>query len=265
MTAPKNSLEACDFTRSFVRFRIDITRKMPTTVSHPPPWTVNNVRMPLECLATVTREGRSHAFGLSASCKTERVFVERGIWTEPNADMCAVAGDGQFMVVTRYDRAKKGVMLHPPSLGEKPDRQCVDPAEALDALSLDVRRRPARRLESLDAIIEALKGDRELVSRTVYSAEGAEVAVEYPVKTANFSERDRYYQVDTGPVLFFGEATGSRLIERLHLAYVAHLGGDWAEFLVSRPTPLESLPVSVHHFSESRRVPSENSVWLVDG
>ncbi|MGH8018979.1 MAG: hypothetical protein ACREIA_11925 [Opitutaceae bacterium] len=80
----------------------------------------------------------------------------------------------------------------------------------------------------------------------------------------NYSERHRYYQVDTGPVLFFGEPTGRNLIEHLHLAYIAHLGDDWAEFLVSRHTPLEELPVSVHHFSEVHRVSAKNSLWVVD-
>ena len=254
----------CDFARSYVRFRIDVTRKKPLTVSHPPASTLNNVRMPLECLATVAQQGQSQQFGLGASCKTERVFVDREIWTTPNADMCAIAGAGQFLVVCRYDKANKGVMLHPPSLGEKPDRQFVDPAVALDAASLDVRRRAARRLDSIDAILDALRSDREIAARTTYRSDQAEVTIEYPVKVVNFSERHHYYQVDTGPVLFLGEATGPHLIERLHLAYVAHLGGDWAEFLVSQPTPLEDLPVSVHHFSAARRIKSENSLWLVE-
>ena len=254
----------CDFSRSFVRFRIDVTKRMPLTVSHPPPFTVNNVRMPLDCLATVTQGGQSQQFGLGASCKTERVFVDRDIWTKPNADMCAIAGAGQFLVVTRYDKAHKGVMLHPPSLGEKPDRQYADPAEALDALSLDVRRRTASRLDSIEAIVEALRSDREVAARTTCRVDQAEVTIEYPVKVVNFSERDRYYQVDTGPVLFLGEPTGPHPIERLHLAYVAHLGRDWVEFLVTQPTPLENLPASVHHFSAAHRIKAENSLWLVE-
>ena len=36
-------------------------------------------------------------------------------------------------------------------------------------------------------------------------------------------------------------------LEHLHLAFVAHLGKDWAEFIVSKPTPLEGHDVLVHH------------------
>lgn len=65
-----------------------------------------------------------------------------------------------------------------------------------------IRRRPARRLDSIEATLEVLRGDLEVVSRTTMAIDGGEVMLEYPVKTVNYSERHRYYQVDTGPVLF---------------------------------------------------------------
>lgn len=233
------------------------------TVSRPAPTTLNNVRMPLECLATVLRSGKRFEFGLGTSCKTEQVFVEQDVWMKPNADMCAVIGANQFLIIKRWDKVDKGVLLYPPSLGPQPERQCVEPANAFETAGLTIRRRPSRQLDSIEEIIEVLNGDGEVVSRTSYDIDGDEVTIEYPIKTVNYSERHRYYQVDTGPVLFFGEATGPQTIEHFHLAYVAHLGGDWAEFLVCRPTPLENLPVSVHHYSESRRVTAQNSLWVV--
>lgn len=234
------------------------------TVSQPPPTTLNNVRIPLECVATLSRDGKQETFGLGASCKTEQVFVESGVWMNPNADMCGVMGGGKFLIIKRWDRVNKGVMLHPPSLGVQPERQCVDPAEAFESHSLDIRRRPARRIDSIESILEVLNSEREVVSRTTYAVDGGEVTVEYPVKTINFSERHHYYQTDTGPVLFFGEATGTHPIEHFHPAFVAHLGGEWAEFLVSRPTKLDDVPVEVHHYSETRRVDARNSLWAVE-
>ena len=264
MNLSESPSQVCDFARSFIRWRHDTTKKRLLTVSKPVPTTLNNVRMPLECLATVVRDGFSHEFGLGASCKTEQVFVERDVWMQPNADMCAVSSADQFMVIKRWDKADKGVMLHPPSLGPQPERHSVDPAEAFETHSLALRRRAARCIEAIDEVIELLSGDREMVARTEVAIDGGKMTVEYPVKTVNFSERHHYYQVDTGPVLFFGEATGSRLIEHLHLAYVAHLGGTWAEFLVSRLTPLEGHDVAVHHFSEVRHVAARNSLWVVE-
>lgn len=260
MGTPTSSI--CDFSRSFIRWGIDTHKKPLLTVSRQPPTTQNDVRMPLECVATVVRDGESHVFGLGTSCKTEQVFVERDVWMEPNADMCAVAGAGQFLILKRWDRTDKGVRLHPPTLGVQPERQCVDPAAAFYTQSLALRQRAARELTTTDEIITVLAGDRPVAARTTWAIPGGEVTVEYPVKTVNWSERHRYYQVDTGPVLFFGEATGTNLIEHFHLAYVAHLGGDWAEFLVSQPTPLAGLPVAVHHFSGVHRVAARHSLWV---
>lgn len=254
----------CDFSRSFIRWRHDTTKKPLLTASQPPPTTLNNVRMPLECLIILSQDGKRIEFGLSASCKTEQVFVERDVWMQPNADMCAVSSANQFMVIKRWDKTDKGVMLHPPSLGAQPERQYINPAVAFDSHSLVLRRRSARRIQTIEEILEVLLSDEEVVSRTRYFCELGEVFLEYPVKTVNFSERHCYYQVDTGPVLFVGEPSGPALIEHLHLAYVAHLGRSWAEFLVSRPTSLERTPVSVHHYSEVRRVEASNSLWAVD-
>lgn len=263
MNTPESTL-VCDFARSFIRWRSDTTKKPMLTVSQPPPTTLNNVRMPLECLMTVEGAGQRSEFGLGTSCKTEQVFVERDVWMEPNADMCAVSSADQFMVIKRWDKVGKGVMLHPPSLGPQPERQCIDPALAFETHALALRRRQARRIGDIEEIIQVLSGDREVVARTTVRTLQGEVTVEYPVKTVNFSERHRYYQVDTGPVLFCGEPTGGQLIEHLHLAYVAHLGGDWAEFLVSRPTPLDGHGVAVHHFDEVHHVTAENSLWVVE-
>lgn len=265
MNAPQFSLTVCDFARSFIRWRSDTTRRKPLTVSQEPPTTLNDVRMPLDCLAVVARAGRQDEFALGASCKGEQVFVERDVWQQPTADMLAISGAGQFMVIKRWDKANKGVMLHPPSLGVQPERQYVDPAAAFESNTVAIHRRAARRLESIDAILEVLGGNREVTARTTFPIDGGEVTIEYPVKTVNYSGRHRYYQVDTGPVLFFGEPTGINLIEHFHLAFIAHLGGDWAEFLVSRPTPLDNLPVAVHHYSETRRVNAQNSLWVVAG
>ncbi|MFM1550114.1 MAG: hypothetical protein ACKJSG_11980 [Lentisphaeria bacterium] len=89
---------------------------------------------------------------------------------------------------------------------------------------------------------------------TIWISDGLPVVIEYPVKCVNVSERELYYQTDTGPVLLPNDRTDTDLpIERFDLAYVAHNCPDWAEFIVSVPTPV-SEGVSVDHYSESRRV-----------
>ncbi|HRE80741.1 MAG TPA: hypothetical protein PLN52_06820 [Opitutaceae bacterium] len=266
MASPEHTTQVCDFTRSYIRWRSDTTKKPMLTVSQPPPTSLNNVRMPVECVVTVRQQGTESVFGLGTSCKTEQVFVERDVWMRPNADMCAVSSADDFLVIKRWDKVDKGVMLFPPSLGPQPERQRIDPALAFDTHALALRHRRARQLTDIHEIIEVLSDVEKVISRTCFSIAGFEVTVEYPVKTVNFSERHRYYQVDTGPVLFFDPSADSskKMIEHLYLAYVAHLGGDWAEFIVSQPTPLEGHGVSVHHYSDVRRVAAQNSLWVVE-
>ncbi len=243
-----------DFTRSYVRFRLDTLKKPPVTVSQKLPMTLNNVRGPLECMAALTDSaGQVHKFALMASCKSEQVWVERDIWHQPNADMTMIAGEDQFLVYKRWDKLDKGVMLFPPTLGPQPERQVERPAEAFDSYALELRTRPGRPLDDLDDLLAALFEGTPIVARTEYEAAGYQVALEYPVKVVNFSERERYYQVDTGPVLLPDFAAAGSLIERLQSAYVAHNCPEWAEFIVCAPTALTD-DLKVHHYSLSVRL-----------
>jgi hypothetical protein len=109
-------------------------------------------------------------------------------------------------------------------------------------------------LGSVDAILDALFTDTPVVAQTEYDASDYRVLLEYPVKVVNFSERERYYQVDTGPILLpdFEREYRSPL-EGCRLAYVAHNCPDWAEFIVCVPTPLTDA-IKVHHYSRSIRI-----------
>jgi hypothetical protein len=92
------------------------------------------------------------------------------------------------------------------------------------------------------------------VAQTEYETSNHRVLLEYPVKVVNFSERERYYQVDTGPILLpdFDHEYRS-LLEGCRLAYVAHNCAEWAEFIVCVPTPVTD-NVKVHHYSQSIRI-----------
>jgi hypothetical protein len=250
------NIQITDFGKSCVRWRIDTTKKPVKTASHELPMTLNNVRALLDARAVITEKasGRVYDYVLDASCKTERVRIPRDIWTEPNADMCMIAGRDEFMIYKRWDKTDKGVMLHPASLGPQPERQVDDPAECFDAFSVDIVLREGRVLKNTGEILKTLFSDAPVVAQTEYEEAGYRVLLEYPVKTVNFSEREHYYQVDTGPVLLpvFEGSHGSPL-EACRLAYVAHNCPEWAEFIVCVPTPLTD-KLKVHHYSRSIRI-----------
>jgi hypothetical protein len=261
-------MQVCDFGRSFLTFRIDMLKKQPITVSHKPPFTLNNARIQLDCRCQITfpDSGQTTEYVLTASCKSEQVAVTEGIWTEPNADMCAVGSQDDFMIVKSWDRNNKGVKLYPPSLGDQPERQITKVADALDSLKIHIHLTTGTLLENVDQIVEAVLANRPVVSRTEYTTgDGLSVVLEYPVKTINASERENFYQIDTGPVLFVAADTekAENPIARLRHAFIAHNAPDWAEFIVNVPTPLAD-GISVNHYSKVVRATTRNSLIAID-
>ena len=256
-------MKVCDFARSFLTFRIDVQKKPQTTVSHKPPFTLNNARIQLECRCQLSnaKSGVFAEYVLGASCKTERVNVTEDIWTQPNADFSPVMSREDFLLIKSWDKCDKGVMLYPPSLGAQPERQVGKIADAWDSLRIDVRMTEGKILGTTEQIVQATLENRPLISRTEFDApNGQHILLEYPVKTMNASERDGFYQIDTGPVLFPDFADGCRNpMESFRLAFIAHNCPDWAEFIVNVPMPVAD-GVSVNHYSQVRRVNCRNSV-----
>ena len=81
-------MQTVDFARSFLLFRNDYLKRPAPTASHAPPSSLNNVRILLECVCEIAdkQADKAQTFVLGASCKTERVGVDRDIWLHPNAD-----------------------------------------------------------------------------------------------------------------------------------------------------------------------------------
>jgi len=259
-------MQVCDFSRSFFTIRIDRNSKSAQTMSKDEPWTVNNARFPVECRCILTDGDRQVEYLLGASCKSEWVNVDSGVWDSPNADMCMIQSEEDFLVIKSWDHRGRRIPLHPPTLGDQPLRQSGKNADAFDRVDRSVRMTEGQVLKTTDQVIEAGLGNRPLVSQTCFSLDdGKKVVLEYPVKDCNFSDYDHYYQVDTGPVLMPDPSrNGEPWIENLELAFIAHSKPDWAEFIVNVPTPLAG-GISVDHYSESRRIDNtENMMFAVD-
>lgn len=263
-------LVVTDFARSFVRFRIDLNITKPRTVSQPPPFTLNNARFPVECRCQITRSDghgtKSVDYFLGSSCKAEQVHVRENVWHDPAADMCLVASTSEFLVIKSWDRNNRGVMLSPPTLGPQPERQAGLCSDAFTSLRFDIRESPGQLLATTDRIINAVLENRLLVSQTEFTTpEGAHVLLEYPVKVINVSERERFYQVDTGPVLV-PDATafdGTHNISVLRLAFIAHNTLGCTELLLNVPTPVGH-GMSVNHYSRVLKVAAQNRMIAID-
>ena len=89
------TVEAIDFSRSFLWWRIDTDMVPPGTITVPPPYALNNARVPLDCLCTITAPGGlvRRRFALGTSCKTEAVgaYLEGAIDITPSLTFTAGA------------------------------------------------------------------------------------------------------------------------------------------------------------------------------
>lgn len=255
-------MTATDFSQSFLTFRIDTQKKPPQTVSHKPPWSLNNARIQIECRLEVSDKitGQSQSFVLGASCKTERVGVDRDIWTVPNADFAPVFSDTHFLHLKTYARAGEGVELYPPGSGVQSERQVGLISAAFDNVRIDLVPSEASTLMSAKEIVEATLANRVLNASTRIENDRYIATIEYPVKTMNANERDAIYQTDTGPVLFPDlSCEPDQMLTNLQLAYSAFNCADWIEFLVRVPTPVQE-DIDVYHYSKSVHCKATNEV-----
>ncbi len=231
-------MQTIDFSRSFLTFRIDTEKKMPQTVSHKPPWSLNNARIQLECRLQVTdkRSGDQQSYVLGASCKTERVGVKQDIWTEPNADFAPVFSETEFLNIKTYARAGEGVPLYPPGSGTQSERQLGQQAEAFDSARIDIVECAGTRLDSAMDVVEATLANTVLNARTTIESDHCTAVIEYPVKTMNASERNGFFQTDTGPVLLPDfDCEPDQMLSHLQFAYAAFNCPDWIELLSAPP------------------------------
>ena len=258
-------MQAIDFSRSFLTFRIDTLKKPPQTVTHKPPFSLNNARIQIECRCEVKERasGRVQEFVLGASCKTERVGVERDIWTEPNADFMPIVSVDTFVSLKTFEKADKGVPLYPPSLGTQPERQMVRISEALDSLLIDIGWCEGDVLETPQEIVESVLANEPIMARTEIQSERYVAIVDYPVKTMNANERDMIYQTDTGPILVPDlSLEPDALMGSLSLAFSAFNCPTWTEFILRDRTPVAE-GVNVYHYWRTLRLDCSNRILRI--
>jgi hypothetical protein len=191
------------------------------------------------------------------------VGVEKDIWTQPNADFVPIFSNEKFMNLKTFDRADRGVMLYPDSLGVQPERQVGVVAEAFDSLRINVSYCEGEVLETKQRIIENALANEPLVARTKIDEERFEVTLEYPIKTINVNERDQIYQTDTGPILLPDLSQEQHdLISGMELAFTAFNSANWAEFLVRTKAPVGE-GIFVYHYCRPIRLSCNNQVIRV--
>jgi len=250
-------MSTIDFSRSFLTFRIDTLKKPPQTVSHQPPYSLNNARIQLDCVCDITEIAtkQTQRFVLGVNCKTERVGVTENIWLTPNADFVPVVSQDQFLNIKTYAwiGQEQGVTLFGHNR-QQPDRQVGSTHEAFDSLKIHVAEVAGELLANPQAIIDATYAHQPLSAVTEFATDRYQVAIHYPVKTFNVNERDNVYQTDTGPVLWPDlSREPADLIAGLNMAFTAFNCPEWIEVLVRVPTDAPN-GFKVYHYTDSIRL-----------
>ena len=257
-----------DYSRSTFTFRIDTTVQKPITVSHKPPYSLNNARITLECCCEITDKNGNNStmYVLGAECKTERVGVKADIWTEPNAGFHLVVGRDEMLIIKNWAHRDVKVMLHPESLGPQPLRQADLIKNAWSDFRLDLCTTSGKALDSAESIVQATLEKRPILAQTEYDDGDFHVCIQHPVKTMNANERDSIYQTDTGPIIL-PDLSSRRLaranlrIEVFDLAYSAFNCPEWAEFVICAPTAVTDR-ISVDHYSKFRRIENTRNAMI---
>jgi hypothetical protein len=244
-----------DFARSTLTFRIDLDKIPTRTLSHRPPYPMNNARVVLDCRCRIADRvtGRTQTIVLGATCKTERVGADADLWLVPNGDFIPVISDDEFMHIKSFARAGL-ISKVETGLTEQPDRLRIPIEGTFERVHLDLVEREGDRLDDAAAIVDAVLANDRLVGIHRFGSERYRVEIEYPVKTINANERDWVYQTDTGPILFPDlDCEPDELLTRLELAFTAANNPSWAEFIVRVRTPIAD-GVEVYHYSKAVRL-----------
>ena len=151
-------MQTCDFTKSFFHFETDHETQSPLTVTVQQPITRNQVRIPVECRCEVTnlQTGTTTQYVLGASCKTEKVNVDRDVWLVPNADFCVVSSAETFLIIKRFERLDVEVPTEA-NMAKPVCRQVEKSDRAWTRHSRNLHMVAGRQLELPDQVITTLR------------------------------------------------------------------------------------------------------------
>ena len=220
----------------------------------------NEARFWIESTTTIVdeRSGRAETWYQCGSCKSERTFAERDLFTPDNYDFLPVFGPEHGLIFRRKAYAHEGYREVRP----------IDTMFGGPIYRVQVAER-AQRLGSNREVREATHSGAPLVGRTEIRNEqlGLRAVMEYPIKTMNTHTARDLYQVDTGPVLLPDLSRNwERWADALSLAYVAFNDWSFADFVIEAETTIYGsggAPAKVYHYSQLLTLPAQNQLFAL--
>ena len=249
----RDTVKVLEFARSTILFRIDLDVLPPRTLSHKPPFAMNNARIQIDSVCRITdrASGRVHTFVLGGDCKTERVGAERG--PLPRSQRRLHPDLLRRHVHAHQDVRARGHAGRRPTRRGRASRATDSPRRSPRRSSTPTWTSSSARASCWRtgrAIVDAVLANDLIVGIHRLSTDRYDVEIEYPAKTINANERDIVYQTDTGPILWPDlKRDPADLLTGLELAFTAANAPDWAQIIVRRRTPIAD-GVEVYHYAE---------------
>jgi hypothetical protein len=254
----------CDFQRSFMAFTLA---------------GVNTARIQIDAICRVTEGDATREYVLITPCRSEDTHgTGSRLFMVPNYEF-----SGFF---ERSDVEGAECLLRRTFVSHDPDRgaewEADSALERFGEVAIDLAAHDeAAPLGTHAEIVDAVRANHVIVARTTIDGpDGSRAELEYPMKTINVVDADRF-QVDTGPLLVpswartasvdgepdgaapDGVVRGDRAIEQLDEAYVVYNTLDKAEFALREPTPVGSTTEKAWHFSGIAVTNARNEMFAV--
>ena len=250
-------MKLLEFGRSTILFRIDLDVLPPETLSHKPPFAMNNARIQIDSVCRITERDRRPGPHLRPRWRLQDRAGRRQRRTSSSSPTPTSSRSSRTAgsCTSRRSRAPgRKAQAYPPGSGEQSDRLTARIVDTFVDAHLDLVEREGERLADGKAIVDSILANDVIVGVHRLSTDRYDVEIEYPAKTINGNERDIVYQTDTGPILWPDLARDpDDLLPGLELAFTAANAPDWAQIIVRRRTEIAD-GVEVYHYADSIRV-----------
>jgi hypothetical protein len=252
-------MRVTDYPRSFMRFTA--------------PGATNIARIEIVSRCTIFGGPGAGDFSLVAPCRSEHMYLESGLFQDPNYDFRGVWSNDEYLILRTHAGS---------DLTRASEWDAGTNAERFADVTIDLPDIDARPLEDAAAVMRATVDENApIVARTFFRdrATGNSAMAEYPVRTMNVARDGNgapRFQVDAGPAIvpaWIGPANvpwrKDRPIERIDMAYLCwNRFGGHTELALREPVEIgrtESGPVRAWHYGRIAAVEARHELFAVTG
>lgn len=251
-------METIDFNNSYMTWSSNHNFADTRKPGHMP-WG-NAARILIDARCTITDDSGAilDQLYLIAPCRTEWMYRETEMIQNPSGEYRVIFSEPHKLQLTVGKWIDERNVVRAPAVS----------SENFNWVKFSVNPKPAIRLETNQAVVNATMRNLPINARTSFTANGLTATLEYPIRTMNYQEERVRFQVDTGPIVFPDLAANEEhLIDRCYLAHTVYNTFTYAEFVGKQPTPLiidGQTVTSVYHYSHYWQLAVTTELYPLD-